>query len=314
MMALVVILSVGALVRGAYLHDLERDPMFLHPVLDAELHDYWARALVSGDWRPPPNRHDPQIPSTPFFRPPGYPYVLSVIHRITGGTQIGARRAQFVLGLGTCLLAFFLGRRLRDLLAGTIAAALAATFWPMIYFEGELLDSSLLATVLLGASLLTLRAADRPTIVRAAASGAMLGFAVLVRPNVLPAVAVAALWVFWVVRRRGIEGAGRSSAVLLLASALVVLPCALRNHRVSGDFVLVSANGGINFWIGNNPEADGVHAAVPEIQALTGQRGWTCFDYPRLVGRLVPAGRKAARLCRGILLLGRFRLVVDTLE
>jgi len=280
---LAVILTAGAILRGAYLRDLQRDPMFLHPVLDAELHDYWARGLATGNWTPPPNRPDPSIPTTPYFRPPGYPYVLSAIYRLTGEDPTATRWVQFGLGLSTCLIAFALGRRLYGDVAGLAAAGLVAVDWPLIFFEGELLDASLLATLILGAMLLTLRAGDRPTAGRGAAAGVVLGFAVLVRANALPVVAAAAIWVLWAARRRRVEGAPRTAAALLLCAFLAILPATLRNYHVSGEWVLLSANGGINFFIGNNPEADGVRAAVPGVHELTGQRGWTCFDYPRLV-------------------------------
>ena len=45
---LAAILMAGALVRVSYFADLRNDPLFRRPAFDAELHDYWARALVTG--------------------------------------------------------------------------------------------------------------------------------------------------------------------------------------------------------------------------------------------------------------------------
>src|SRR5262245_10727318 len=81
--ALLAILVLGAFLRGAYLSNLRADPFFAAPALDAELHDYWARGLAFGSWNVPPDRTDPRIRTTPFFRPPGYPYLLAAEYRLT---------------------------------------------------------------------------------------------------------------------------------------------------------------------------------------------------------------------------------------
>lgn len=282
--ALAAVLLAGALLRIAYLGDLVHDPLFLHPVLDAELHQYWANALATGDWKVPQNRHDPMIRTTPYFRPPGYPYALSLIDRLTGARALAVRAVQCVMGLASALLAFVLARRVCGPVAGIAAAALSSLYWPAIFFEGELLDSTLLTALLLTALLCLQRAGDEPTARRALTAGVLLGAAVLVRPNAAAVVAVGAVWILAILRRRGRAREGVVAAMLLVAgAALAVAPAAIRNKAVSGEWVIVSANGGINLWIGNNPGADGLHAAVPGILELTGQRGWTCFDYPRLV-------------------------------
>src|SRR2546427_8115233 len=53
---------------------------------------------------------------------------------------------------------------------------------------------------------------------------------------------------------------------MLVAGLLVALgPVAVRNRAVSGEWVLVSSHGGLNFYIGNNAEADGTYRSVPGI-------------------------------------------------
>jgi cytochrome c-type biogenesis protein CcmH/NrfG len=58
---------------------------------------------------------------------------------------------------------------------------------------------------------------------------------------------------------------GRLAArVAFLAAGLsvVLVPIALRNHAITGRFILVSSNAGMNFYIGNCTEADGI-SSVP---------------------------------------------------
>jgi tetratricopeptide (TPR) repeat protein len=281
---LLAILAAGAVLRTSYLKDLKSDPLYLRPALDAELHDYWARALATGDWSVPPHRNDPRIQTTPYFRPPGYPYVLALVHRVAGDDPVAPRSFQFGLGLAAAVLGFLLARRLAGPVAGLAAAAGLATSWTMIFFEGELLDATLLTALMLAALLMVLRTADRPSPWRALVAGGLLGALGLIRPNALALVPIAGVWLGWVVdRRRSRPHAVRSVLALTAGAFLALTPAALRNHAVSGEWVLVSANGGINFWIGNNPEADGVRAGVPDVLRLTGQSGWTCFDYPLLI-------------------------------
>jgi hypothetical protein len=47
------------------------------------------------------------------------------------------------------------------------------------------------------------------------------------------------------------------SSVVLLSAGVVVAPWSLRNYAVFGRVVPISTNGGINFYIGNNPRATG---------------------------------------------------------
>ena len=54
-------------------------------------------------------------------------------------------------------------------------------------------------------------------------------------------------------------GGGGDGGVLLV----VVLPITIRNCAVGGDAVLIASQGGVNFYIGNNPDSDGRTAIVP---------------------------------------------------
>ncbi|MEJ2722497.1 MAG: hypothetical protein P8181_15365, partial [bacterium] len=92
--ALGLILLFGLALRVTYLSEIKNAPAFAYPAYDAAYHDYWARAIDSGDWSPPKFHQDPKIDELPFFRPPGYPYFLAGVYAITGGSYLGARLLQ----------------------------------------------------------------------------------------------------------------------------------------------------------------------------------------------------------------------------
>ena len=54
-----------------------------------------------------------------------------------------------------------------------------------------------------------------------------------------------------------------ASATLIVGMGLGVLPCALHNYLLAGEPVMLSAHSGINFFIGNNAQANG----YPQIPA-----------------------------------------------
>jgi tetratricopeptide (TPR) repeat protein len=97
-----------------------------------------------------------------------------------------------------------------------------------------------------------------------AAAGLVFGLSAIARPTILPFVAAAGVWIAVLEWR-----SGRAQKALLGAAAfgcgvvVAVLPVTLHNYLADGDLVLVSANGGVNFFIGNNPQSDGVTAVVP---------------------------------------------------
>lgn len=287
---LIAILTGGALLRVAYFADLRADPLYVSPALDAQLHDYWAWGIASGDWTPPAGKPDPRIATTPYFRPPGYPCMLSAVYRAAGRDPAAPRVLQFALGLATAALGWWLGRRLAGRTAGLAAAAILASCWSLVYFEGQLLDPAILSLLTLLSVLATLRAGENPTPARGLLAGLAFGAFALIRPNILLVAPAAVLWLVWVTRRRGNSGRGRVAAAALLAGlALAILPVTVRNRVAGGEWVLLSTNGGINLYVGNNDAADAQSAAIPEIEELTGSGGWTLFDWPDIVAAL---GRK----------------------
>lgn len=270
--ALLLALFGAVAVRGLYLMELTRVPETCFPAVDAEFHQQWARALITSRWNDWPDLVS--IPERPFLRPPGYPYALAVIYAVVGPSScIGPIVVQMVLGLASVLLGFALARRLFDDAVAHVAALLMALYWGFVYFEGKLLPPTLLTSLLL-AWLLSLTywdpeaGAPRRCLLIAGASGLLLGVSALVRPNMLVC-ALPVLTLVWLRRRRAQPqprpGArGRATATVLafaLATALPVTVTTVRNYRVSGQTVLISANAGVNLLIGNNSRASGLFQA-----------------------------------------------------
>jgi tetratricopeptide (TPR) repeat protein len=293
-LALAVVLLAGALMRALYLVEIASHPEFSHPTVDASYHDYWANGIATGDWRVPEDETDPQIRRRPFFRPPGYAYWLALVYRLFGRGQYAPRLLQMAAGLLAALLAYLFARRPFGAAVGLVYAGLMALYWIFIYYEGELLGTSLEAFLSLLLLWLIARGREEPGLKRGFAAGLALGVAALFRPNVLLFWPVAAAWLgrssvpaperdHSARRRLGLAG-------FLLGTALAVFPAAVRNYLVGGEFVPIAANAGMSLAVGNNPLADGTNHNLP-YHGIFGSP----FDYPRAVRSLegglgLPAG------------------------
>ena len=243
-----VIASVALLVRLVYLWGYRRHPFFAHFILDALWHHEWALELKNGNW----------MGDDVFFRAPLYPYFLGIIYSITGASHLAARLAQFTLGAASSVLVYLIGRKLLPKDRAALITALAfALYGPMIYFEGELLIPSLIVFLDLSAVLFLLVARDRSDWRYYAASGVLFGSSAVARPNVIvPVMAIAALTL---IESNGsfLEKSTRKAAPFLIAFLVFPMLTSIRNQHVGDDFVFIASQAGVNFYLGNNPRADG---------------------------------------------------------
>lgn len=255
-------------VKSSYLHERAKWPDFQHPTLDSQYHDEWAQAIATGQW----NGRIGEIPHQPFFRAPLYPYFLSVVYRLGGHDYFRLGIVQMVLGALSALLLY----RLTLLLFGRRTALLAfflyLGYWPVTYFEGELLIPVLVVFLDLLAVVLAIEAARRERPILWLLSGGVLGLSAVARPNILVAVPFI-LW--WIWKRTSARGIHVRSVLMVAAPCLaVIMPVTIRNAAVGGDFVPIASQGGVNFYIGNNAESNGVLAVVPGTRA----DWWGGFD------------------------------------
>jgi tetratricopeptide (TPR) repeat protein len=237
--------------RLIYLLQIRANPHFNVPTMDPLYHDVWAQNIASGNW----------MGSSIFFRAPFYPYFLSLVYKIFGHGYFIPRLIQHLVGASSCVLVYLLAKKLYNRSTAIIAGLIAATYGIFIYFESELLLDSFLVffdTLLI---LYLLRTADSPKKWRWLVGGMILGVSAITRPNILFCIPFIWLWIYFTFKGRiRIKTFFAYSAIFLLGVIILVAPVTVRNYLVGQDLVLISSQGGINFYLGNNPRADGVSA------------------------------------------------------
>ena len=255
---LLLILCAACVLRAVYLIEAAGKPAFGFPEVDAGYSDAWGRALATGNWTEAKWHEVSNIPTMPFFRPPGYSYFLGLVYRL-GRSHLLPRIVQLCLGVLNAFLAYLLARKWFGRMAGLIAAAGLGCHWLFLYFECELLEPALLIGLGLGMLYALSTLVEKPTFPRATCAGILAGLFALTRPNILLFLPAAAAWVAWLgARRKEWRPAVVAIGGLGLGACLCILPVTVRNYRVSGDLVLISSNAGINLYIGNNEHADGL--------------------------------------------------------
>ena len=219
-----------------------------------------------------------------FGRGPGYPLFLAPLTwldadlragRLPDGVPAAVKVVQAIAGAAAILVLASLVRRVAGDRAGVAAAWLAALFPPLVWMPAYALSEQLASLLALGCAAWLGAVTDGTPAARDArggttraliAAGLAAGAGALTRPGQLFVLPLAALLLIW---RAPDRRAGLRRALLFTALALLAIaPWTLRNAIAYRQFVPIASSGGVNFWIGNHPEAigDGDLAANPQLK------------------------------------------------
>ena len=247
-----IVLGIVGALRAAYLALYAHGfPLYRAPLVDAKIYDDWARAILAGDLL---GRGEGV-----FYRAPLYPYLLAGLMRIFGNALPWIAILQLVLGLFTVLFAAKLSARIGGSRAAVATALLLGLYGPMMAAESKLLATSLGLFLHLAALLAALRHREAPSAGRGWLAGLLLGLACLVRPQWLVLALLVPIVIAW--PGRVVLSAPRRWSSWLrpwtpfwLGLVVIVAPIAIRNRVIGHDAVLISSNGGMTFFQGNNEE------------------------------------------------------------
>ena len=188
---------------------------------------------------------------------PLYIYFLAFVTWV-GASIDGARVVQILLGTGTVALIFATAREWFGERSAWIAAGLAALTGLFTFYEVLILQASLDPFLTAAVLWLLAMALRRPQAHWPLLTGVASGLFMLNRPNVLIASVGIAL-VLLVARR------WRTTVLLAGGVLIALMPIGIRNAVVAHEASLLPSHGGLNLYIGNNAEANGLFRAVPGV-------------------------------------------------
>ncbi len=239
-----------------FLIQFAQSPFFWVPCLDAQYHNIMAHQILKHELAP-----------EPFFRAPAYGYFLAGLYAVFGLDNYGAVRVvHALLGSASVVLLYILGRRLFSARTGLLAAISMALYGPLIFQLSDLHTTVLEVFCLLLFTLLFVHLMHRRTVgdaplLLAIASGMAVGLWASARPNALIAVPVALVWM---------PGPRLERKFLSVCFAFLVgaafLPSLItaRNAIVGKDPVFIAWFGGINLYMANQPNSDGMNMGSPK--------------------------------------------------
>jgi len=230
-----------ALIWAFFAIPILRSPLGSYPVVDAAWHSAWATEIAGGNLSI----------YAPYFRAPLYPAVLGLVYLLSGCSEISGILLSFALCTAALLvvyrIVFHIHRSRRKALA---AAAITGINGVFLFYSTTLLIAPLYILLLLCSFYLFQKD-----------SKSKYG------------------WFFL-----GLAAVARPAAVLLFPLAIVLyrrswkycwqllLPLSgvwLVNATTGDPWTVISSQGGINFYIGSGPEADGYTSFAPETGGLT---------------------------------------------
>jgi len=238
---------------------------------------------------------------------------MAAVYKLFSPDLVYIRYLNIALGVLTCWLVYRVGERLGNRTTGVLAALGLAVYRPFILESVVPLKTALFLALFASSLWLLVLLVTEPeapgwgrALLLGIAAALMLnvaGQALLLLPVFAAAVVFAGL-----ARERDWRRAGIGLLVFGAGLLVVVAPVALRNHRVGGEWVLTTSQGGFNLYLGNrlsNPEP--YYAPVAFASASPFEQGIQfTIEASRRVGRkLTPA--EASRYWRNATL----RLIVD---
>jgi len=189
------------------------------------------------------------------FRPPGFPFIVSLAFRFFGSEAlVPARVLQMLFSLATIWIIYRLGRDGWGEKVGFIAAGIFAFYPTLIGFSNILLTEPACIFFVSLTCWAMLRYLQHSHLGWAFVAGAALGISALIRDTLFYAGPLTIFFLF-VYNWRKPRAHLWHAAFLTAGFVSAILPWSIRNSLLNGQPTLISSVGGITFYLCNNEKA-----------------------------------------------------------
>ncbi len=271
------------LVRLFVLARFTASPLLLPLHGDMYFYNDWAQRILRGEW----------TDHLAFYGLPGYAYLLAILYKLFGYSPFVPGFLQALLEGGTAVLIYKITLRLfsvdrspnrasrdghtRRFLSAksgefpALGAALGWTFFvPAQTYSVILMPTAWLIFAFWFVVWRIIRKHEAPSLKECLFLGLLMGGTATAIATILfliPLVMAATLFKPSLYTRHSWRGPVFGITALLFGVVAGTSPCWIHNYFVARDPVVLSAHSGINFWIGNNPAANGYPQFPPGLRA-----------------------------------------------
>lgn len=232
------------------------------PAADGLDHDRIALCLLSG------KGYMGEEGAPTSLRPPLYPFMLALVYSVSGHHYIVIRVLQAIIGSASVFLFYRIGCMLYSKKVGLAAAFMSAIYPSYLILTKHFFNETLFTFLLALSIYIFLKARDLLAVYPAILLGMVLGFTSLTKSSALalPAVYIIAILAL---PHKSIKRALVFITVLLIAYAATLTPWAVRNYIVHQRPVIISSNGGLNFYQAVSPIDEKIFGKIPEDENIT---------------------------------------------
>jgi Tetratricopeptide repeat len=237
---------------------------------DMHFYNQWAKEILHGQFA----QH------LAFYGLPGYAYLLAFLYRVFGENPFIPGLLQAGVDAGVAVLIYQISLRIfgsdgstssaensSPRLIGLFAAVGWGFFVPAQAYSVVLMPTTWFIFVFWWVVWRVVRSDTAPGRLECFLLGLLIGLTATGVATILAIVPLIWAALFLERESRRWKALGTRLGLLLAGLALGMSPCWIHNYFIAKDPVLLSAHSGINFWIGNNPEATGYPRFPPGLRA-----------------------------------------------
>jgi len=206
---------------------------------------------------------------------PGYEFFLGALFWLLGHSYPAVWVIQALLHTASATLVFLLAKKLipgeRESVFRLFSVAVFGFHPDLIQMAAMLMTETLFIFLMLASVYCVLSYLSRPRVEAAIPAATILALAILTRPTALVLLGIFAVALIW---RRSLK----TLLVVLLIQVVLIGPWTLRNYRLYHSFVLTTAAGGYDLWVGNNPSSNGELQPTQEITSYLVEQGYIATD------------------------------------